>query len=317
MLAIPKKSNNKTSPILSFQHGTRFDNDNRPSNAASKNPISIANLAGVGYITSAPDYMGYGKSLGHSTTPPYIHFQSYVNASIDMLRASKAFLKKNKIAFNKQLFLAGYSEGGYATLALQKGIQEQFKSEFIVTASAAGAGPYDLKETAKFIAKKTNNEKPSFMSYVIKSYNDIYSLNAVDEIYQQQYVKAVNTVFDAKHTGGQINKSLTSNTKKLFKPAFLAALRGETGSHPIVNKIAENNIFDWKPESPTLLFHSKYDEVVPYLNSEHAHDAMQQNNTQNLTFERCGLSIVGTHVVCALPFIKSAKSFFNNYNPEL
>ncbi|MEE9444247.1 MAG: hypothetical protein V3V19_01140, partial [Cocleimonas sp.] len=68
LLSIPKKENNKTSPILSFQHGTRFDNDNRPSNAASKNPISIADLAGVGYITAAPDYMGYGESLGHTKT---------------------------------------------------------------------------------------------------------------------------------------------------------------------------------------------------------------------------------------------------------
>ena len=317
LLSIPKKENNKTSPILSFQHGTRFDNDNRPSNAASKNPISIADLAGVGYITAAPDYMGYGESLGHTKTPPYIHFQSYVNAGVDMLRASKTFLKKKKIAFNKQLFLAGYSEGGYATLAIQKGIQEQFSSEFIVTASAAGAGPYDLRETAKFIAKKVENNKPSFMSYVIKSYNDIYNVNAIDEMYQTQYVEAINTVFDALHTGGQINASLTSHTDQLFKPVFLAALRGETGTHKVIDKIAENNIFDWTPTSPTLLFHGKYDEVVPYLNSEHARDAMIKNGTQNLTFEGCGLDRLGTHVVCALPFIRRAKFFFEDYNPEL
>ena len=316
LLAIPQKTNNKTSPLLSFQHGTRFDNDNRPTSATSKNPISIADIAGVGYIVAAPDYLGYGASLKGGRTPSYIHFQSYVNASIDMLRASKAFLKKSHIAFNQQLFLMGYSEGGYATLSLQKGIQEQFDSEFTVTASAAGAGPYDLSETTKFLAKKAENESASFMSFVIKSYNDIYKLDAIDEMYQPKFVKPVNTVFDALHTGGEINKQLTRETEKLFKPDFLVKLRG-TGTHKIIDKIAENNIYNWTPKAPTLLFHSEYDETVPYLNSQNAYNAMIANDTQNVSLEKCGMNRFGTHVYCAPRFIARAKSFFDNYNPDL
>jgi pimeloyl-ACP methyl ester carboxylesterase len=313
LLAVPQKDPNKKSPLLSYQHGTRFKNENRPSN----NTEGLMQLAAQGYIVSAPDYLGYGDSLtkGH----PYIHASSYANAAIDMLRASKAFLSREKTPVNKQLFLAGYSEGGYATLALQQAIQKSYVGEFKVTASAAGAGPYHISATATFMFKKEKNNKPAFMNFVIQSYDDTYQLKQVATMYQPQYVNAINTVFDGLHSSGQINKSLTTETSKLFIPAFLATMRAGQGSkaHPLKEKLAENDIYDWKPVAPTLLFHSKYDEIVPYFNSEDAYEAMQNKGTQNISFKKCGLNRLGTHVACAAIYLRQAKFFFEDYNPEL
>jgi len=313
LLAVPQKDPNKKSPLLSYQHGTRFKNENRPSN----NTEGLMELAAQGYIVSAPDYLGYGDSLskGH----PYIIENSYANASIDMLRAVKTFLAKQKTPINKQLFLAGYSEGGYATLALQKAIQEKYSDEFTVTASAAGAGPYNISATATFMFKKEENKKPSFMNFVIKAYNDSYQLNLIDEMYRPRYVDGVNTVFDGLHSGGQINKALNTVTSQLFKPTFLATMRAGQGSmpHPLKEKLAENDIYDWKPIAPTLLFHSQYDEIVPYFNSADAIEAMQKLGTQNITLAKCGLNLLGSHVACAPVYLSRAKFFFDGYNPEL
>ena len=310
LLAIPQKKPNKKSPLLSYQHGTRFKDENRPSN----NTDGLMQLAAQGYIVSAPDYLGYGDSL--SNGHPYIHADSYANSAIDMLRATKAFLKRSKTPINKQLFLAGYSEGGYATLALQKAIQESYSDEFKVTASAAGAGPYNISETATFMFKKAENEKPAFMNFVIKSYNDTYQLGLINEMYQPQYVDAINTVFDGLHSSGEINKALTTKTAELFKAKFLSTMQN-SGKHILKEKLVKNNIYNWKPIAPTLLFHSKYDEVVPYFNSEDAYNAMQDRGTQNISFEKCNLNRLGSHVKCAAIYLRKAKFFFDNYNPEL
>jgi pimeloyl-ACP methyl ester carboxylesterase len=167
--------------------------------------------------------------------------------------------------------------------------------------------------------KKEENKKPAFMSFVIQSYNDYYQLNLIDEMYQAQYVDAINTVFDGLHSGGQINAALTTKTSKLFKPAFLATMRAGQGAnaHPLKDKLAENDIYDWKPTAPTLLFHSKYDEVVPYLNSKDAYQAMQNKGAQNISLANCGFNRLGSHVYCAAVYLRKAKFFFDGYNPEL
>ena len=41
-----------------------------------------------------------------------------------------------------ELFLLGYSEGGYATMALHRELQQFHSDEFTVTASAPMAGPW-------------------------------------------------------------------------------------------------------------------------------------------------------------------------------
>jgi len=310
LLAIPKKNSGEKSPLLSYQHGTIFLNSQAPSiSATSISGISI--LSGAGFIVSAPDYIGYGESA--AMLHPYIHAETLANSAIDMIRASKAFLKQKNIPLNPQLFLTGYSEGGYATLALQKKLQEAHSGEFIVTASAAAAGPFDLTETAKIIANKTTNNKPAFMSFVLKAYDNIYDLNIISEMYQPPYVNIINTYFDGKHSGSKITTDLSHTTSELFNAPFLTALQGDE-QHIIKDKLALNNIYDWKPTAPTRLFHGIHDEVVPYHNTEKVLDTMRKNGATNVSLGDCSLT---SHVACVAPFIIDTVSFFSGYAHDL
>ena len=313
LLGIPQKANAAKSPLLSYQHGTIFLDKQAPS-ISSSSANAIMTFAGTGYIISAPDFIGYGESAGQ--IHPYIHANSLASASLDMIKASKVFLQKNNIRTNNQLFLAGYSEGGYATLALQKAIQKNNANtagEFTVTASAAGAGPYDLTETTKILANKATNENPAYMSFLLKAYDTIYNLNKISDIYQAQYNNAINTVFDGNHSSSTINNSLTTTTENLFKPTFLEALRG-AGDHIIKEKLALNNIYDWKPTAPTRFYHSPNDEVVPYSNSQKALATMRANGATNIDLGDCFLN---THVQCAIPYVIDTLSFFDNYVNDL
>lgn len=310
LLAVPQKNSAEKSPLLSYQHGTIFLNSQAPSISASS-INGIMTLSGTGYIVSAADYIGYGESS--TKMHPYIHADSLASASIDMLRASKIFLDQKSIKFNSQLFLSGYSEGGYATLALQKKIQEDHSNEFAVTASAAGAGPFDLTETSKILANQVTNDDPSYMSFLLKAYDDIYQLNKISEIYQAKFVGIINSHFDGQHSGSDIDSKLSHTTSELFNAPFLAKLQG-TDQHIIKDKLALNNIYDWKPSAPTRFYHSPNDEIVPYSNSQKALSAMNAKNAANVNLVDCPFS---THVNCAFPYVLDTLNFFSTYANDL
>ena len=310
LLSIPKKDFGEKSPLLSYQHGTIFLNAQAPSNS-STSASAIMKLAGTGYIVSAADYIGYGESSGQ--IHPYVHADSLANTSIDMLRASKTFLTSKQVRINDQLFLSGYSEGGYATLALQKSIQDKHSSEFIVTASVAGAGPFDLTETAKILANKITNEKPAYMSFLLKAYDVIYDLDNVSGMYQSQYVDTINTMFDGNHSTGTITDNLTTTTANLFNADFLEPLKG-TSDHVIKEKLALNNLYDWKPTSPTRFYHGKNDEIVPYINSQKAVSTMKANGASDVSLVDCPLN---THVQCIIFYAPYTLNFFSKYASDL
>ena len=310
LLSIPDKGKGQKSPILSYQHGTIFLNSQAPSNSRST-IAAINTLSGTGYIVSAPDYIGYGKSA--SQMHPYIHANSLATASIDMLRASQIFIAEKGLKTNGQLFLAGYSEGGYATLAMQKMLQEKHTDEFTITASAAGAGPFDLTETAKILANRTVNDQPAYMNFLLKAYDSIYQLGNVNEMYQAQYRTTINTFFDGNHSTSEINKNLNSHTAELFEPNFLATLQGDS-AHIIKDKLALNNLYDWKPNAPTRFYHSVDDAIVPYSNAVKALQTMRLNGAKNVSLGDCAF---GSHVNCAFPYVLDARDFFSNYANNL
>ena len=113
-------------PIISYQHGTIILDENAPSiTGATANNYEVLLIALVsspaGMITLFPDYEGLGDPDKYH---PYIIADSYTRAVVNMIRAVKnlsyILTNENRFQFNDQLYLFGYSEGGYATLAAQK-----------------------------------------------------------------------------------------------------------------------------------------------------------------------------------------------------
>jgi fermentation-respiration switch protein FrsA (DUF1100 family) len=258
-------------------------------------------LASSGFIVAAPDYIGYGvsKHLEH----PYEHASSLATASLDMLRASKEFFTKNKINYNNQLFVAGYSEGGYATMALHKLIEEQYPQEFTVTASAPGAGAYNKSAFAKDIL---NSDKPlSFINsylWVLQTYNTVYSLNRPYSYFlNQPYAKSVES------------KGLEAEVSQYPKQLFTQQFREEV----LLNKDAamlkafkDNDIYDWKPVAPVLLLHGTDDDFVPFYNSQSAYDAMRAKGASQVQLKRIE---EGNHFTSVAAYTLETFLFFSSF----
>jgi hypothetical protein len=157
-LPTPVSSNR---PVVSYQHGTIFLDSDAPSHLlTSPDGLIGAVLAGLGFISVLPDYLGFGDSA--SMLHPYLHAETLSSATVNMNRAARTFFTDPAISAttNGQLFLAGYSEGGYATLATQRVMEQSLSAEFSVTASEPGDGPYDLTGTAAYVVALANQVEP-------------------------------------------------------------------------------------------------------------------------------------------------------------
>jgi pimeloyl-ACP methyl ester carboxylesterase len=142
LIALPQKPSIHFSPILSFQHGTKFYNRDAPTQTIPSEETPEVITAGLGYIVLSADYVGYGAS--QSIEHPYLLARPSAYSVIDMLQAAQQWLDFHQYPHNQQLFLTGYSEGGYVTMAAHKLMQEEGSAPFNIVASVFGAGPYDL-----------------------------------------------------------------------------------------------------------------------------------------------------------------------------
>lgn len=287
-------------PMLSLQHGTIGSEGEAPSNYTSSveaNQFGSV-FASQGYIISAPDYVGYGaaKDVPH----PYEHRASLATASLDMLRAAREFLADNRVNWDKRLFLAGYSEGGYATMALQKKIEEETGDEFNLVASSCGAGAYD--KTA-FMREIINNPTSGVASinrlyiWVLQTYNRVYGLNRpMSDYFKEPYATQIAS-----------NGTVSVSLNQAFTDRFKQGINDGTDK-AFLDAVADNNVYDWKPRTPTRLYHGDADNTVFYLNSANAYAAMQQRGAANVTL----VPVRGAnHATALLTFITGTYDFFS------
>lgn len=167
-LFIPKGKTNLS--LLSLHHGTQTKRGRVGSVSPFFSPEGIIGAA-LGYYTLVPDYLGLGESY---TLHPYHHAETSANTAIDFIRAGREYARKEKIQLNGQVFLAGYSEGGFVTLATHREIEKFYQNEISVTASAPMAGAYDLNLTAHTIIQQGTYNQPSYLAYFLVAYNQIY-----------------------------------------------------------------------------------------------------------------------------------------------
>lgn len=289
-------------PLVSYQHGTIFDDKQAPSYYTQDGEGTIASLlASLGYIVAAPDYIGYGASNNLPHT--YEQREGLATACLDMLRASKESITQLKANWNKNVFIAGYSEGGYATMSLQKKIEDEFPNEFNLKASSCGAGAYNKTLSFKtFISTKSSGDPQHNASYiwVLLTYNNIYKLNRPMSAY---FIEP----FATQITKEQQNARISGNFASLLSDAVKKGINDGTDT-TLLNAVKDNDVFDWKPKTPTQLYHGTADTYVPFFNSQTAVDAMKKRGATNVEL----ISIQGgEHGSSVQTYLLGTLSFFS------
>ncbi|WP_288727312.1 alpha/beta hydrolase, partial [uncultured Psychrobacter sp.] len=156
-----------------------------------------ANFAAQGYIVVAPNYAGYDESkLDYH---PYLVAQQQSTDMVDALDSARSIIERkkrtndanySKIDDSGKLFIAGYSQGGYVTMATARLLEAQKKP---VTAIAPSSGPYALAAFGDEIFRGNVNIGASRFAPLLgiglqAKYSNIYSKKS--DIFLDKYADA-------------------------------------------------------------------------------------------------------------------------------
>jgi predicted esterase len=303
-LSIP--SGQKNLPLLSFHHGT----ETQRSDVASQNPIAEETFesvltASLGYYSLQPDYLGFGSS----TEPhPYLVAGALADEVVDFILACRSYANSRNISLNGQVFLCGYSEGGFVTLAAQKEIEQNYSQEIKITASAPMAGPYDMLLTAQTILKENIYPAPENMAFVFYAYNNIYVWNKLNYIFNSPYAENIPQLFNGSYSTDQIDAALPDSINELLKQTFIDSLL-QNEEPTITNAFINNSLINWTPSSPTQFYQGDADEIVPYENSVEAFNYFLSKG--------CNVKLTtihgGTHESSGTPSFIDALTWFQSF----
>lgn len=296
VVVVPKKPQGFRSPLLSFQHGTIFYDREAPSNdKAATAPPSI--IASQGYIVLAADYIGYGASLG--TDHPYLRADASAASVIDFIVAARQWLAEQAIPTNEQLFLTGYSEGGYVTLVAQRELERQGTP---LTAVVAGAGPYDLQYTLDTLlnTKAVLSALGGSVSKWLSSFRP-----ATD--YAAKYPGKI----DEARVDTLLYFLIPQDSDVEFDKTFLMDWMAEDA-----DALRANSVYDWQALSPTRLTHGRDDATVPFDNSNRALNAMRKRGTQDIELVEC-IAQPADHTNCIPPYGAALVTYFSSFANDL
>ncbi|WP_227687043.1 lipase family protein [Spirosoma arboris] len=291
----------KAYPLLSFQHPTAYSNAEAPSgtNFASPSFSYPLYFATHGYIVACPDYIGYG--ITDKIPHDYEYRQSLANATVDMLLATKEFLAQKSLTWAGKVFLAGYSEGGYATLSAQKLLENTYSTEFQLAGSSCGAGPYAMPAFFDYLTKKQTSGGVANYLYIweVLSYDRIYALNKpISYYFKSPYAEQITQSIDNA-------RSITASFDQLCTDQFKADVLNPSSSFR--KALNDNDLTNWSTQTPTQLIHSQQDEIIPFLTSLQTYTAMKQQGSSKLSLVALA---TGFHVPTEVIFMRRSLNWF-------
>ena len=300
LVVLPKTT--QSVGMLSFHHGTITKYDDAPSNfsAGDYNTIAYAAMASVGFIGVIPDYLGFGSST--SVLHPYYVEDLMASSIIDLLKASVELSQEKNITFNGKLFLAGYSEGGYATMAAHKAIEENGLDGFTLIASFPAAGAYDIKGIQEAIFAEEYYDDPHYIAYLARAYQVQYERDELlTDFFKEPYASRIPELFNGQRGAGEINAQLTTKISDLIQTDVLNNIDSDPKYSYLIDAFNENSLTDWKPDVRMFMYHGLSDKTVPYQNSVDTFEKLIANGASTSTVTLTSLE--GTHSSAIEPYI--------------
>lgn len=267
-------------PLSSYQHGTVALKTNVPSHLNSETNLGVL-YASAGFATTMPDFIGLGDSPGLHL---YVHADSEASASLDLIQAAEGLQEELGFNLDGQLFLWGYSQGGHATLALQRLIETEYAEDYTITASAPMSGPYDISGVqAEYLTADEDYPTPGYLPYVVLSYQEVYGTlyDELEDIFLPEYAAIIPELFDGTVSMGVINSNFPSVPSQCLLPEVFEAFETDP-QHPIRVALEDNDLYNWTPTAPTNLYYCEGDDQVSYLNAIVALDAFIANGSTSV-----------------------------------
>ncbi|MCE3263489.1 MAG: hypothetical protein K0R43_2568 [Pseudoduganella sp.] len=294
-------------PVLLYAHGTSTAKDHDMARLRGEAKLVAALFTAQGYIVVAPNYAGYqGSSLPYH---PYLNAEQQAADMIDALRAARTAMASMKVQPGPQLFLTGYSQGGFVALATQRAMERD--GEFKVTAVAGLSGPYAMARLADTVFGGQPNAGITFYLPLIATSAQragaaIYS--KPEELYEGQYASGIETLLPTRLKAKELVKqgklpkralfardsqpqasgaSAFFSSPHLVRTSYREAYLRDLAAHPcddgdctpannLRKWMLKNDLRSYTPHSPLLLCGGSKDPTVPFFNTTAAAEYFSQ-----------------------------------------
>ncbi len=275
-------------PVLLYAHGTSTDkNKNMAAPTDGEAALVAAMYAAQGYIVVAPNYAGYEAS----TLPyhPYVNMEQQAQDVVDALTAARKGFSAVGATASDKLFVAGYSQGGFVSMAAQRKLQ---LAGTPVTAGAHSSGPYALGQyvDANFLGRVALGATafaPLLSTSFQRAYGDIYRTPA--DMYETAFSTGIETLLPSttpidnlfstgklpatflfEGTAPDPRLALFFGTPNLIKTSYRQALLADFAAntaapqHPLRVAAYKNDLLqqNWTPNRSMLLCGGNADPTV-------------------------------------------------------
>ncbi len=288
---------NRRMPIVIYSHGTSLLKDGVASGFGGHEWIlGAAAAAYYGFAVAMPDQPGMGGD--GSSFHPYCHGKSLAYAIVDGIGAIRdrfsedPFVADGQYAWDGRIFLMGYSEGGYATLAAAREMETHRDAYggdlgFQLAGSACMAGPFDVSGTTRrqILARDRPFRHPFFIPYVLLGYHAVYGgvMNPLEtlnprllatredgNILQWSNGFADGLLVDSRIAARMGRAPGTVVLRDLLNPDWIARDLEDPAfaTSPVRGILEENDVAaGWAPTRPILFCQSPDDKDVPLGNT--------------------------------------------------
>jgi len=203
---------------------------------------------------------------------------------VDLLVAANNWRRRSGVAGNGQLFLAGYSEGGYATMAAQRAIEagtlagravsDALRRDLVV--AVPGAGPYHLAATLDALLEQIRDDNP-FLAALI----------------DPGFLRHMGSGLRAEVRRLLVRRLIPDGADVAFDTRFIEPFLDD--HRDVIEQ--QSNVHDWKPSIALRLFHGREDRTVPYVSSTSTLQAMSGRAGHDVSLSDCHAVPAG-HLEC-------------------
>ena len=306
---VPQVEEGQALPVVQYNHGTAFKMRGEGSYDYNGEKDVATFYATDGYAIAWQDYIGLGKVNDHFH--PYQHAETEGRSGYDLLRALREVNLELDIAWNDQLFVTGYSQGGHAAMAVHKYIQEHPEANLSVTASSPMSGAYDMAG-AQSVTMFQEYTQPWYLPYLIYGYESIYDEieGPTEAVFKPPYDTLIPNMYDGNHDRFDFNKVLPSIPAEMVVDSIVNLFKTDSNFF-FTRLLKENALWNWVPESPMQICYCKADEEVFYKNAIVAHEYMKENGAIHNRLRHSGKKF--NHFDCAGFSAIYTKFYFDSF----
>ena len=281
-------------PLVLYQHGTETRHRFVPYFGKGDETLFGAMAAELcGFVVAMPDGDGMGADdSGHRHA--YCQAETTAACALDMIRAVRdgevdtgSIFDDIHYTWDGEIYLVGYSEGGYITMAAVKELSTNPEYKDIkLTGAACMGGPLDLATTIRGLLSASAGpyDRPYIPAYFISGWEELYpgvvdvnqalnpallkrkpeldnNTNLVDWLKSGLSGDEITPMIQARLTG---SASKAAPARQVMNEDWLKKTI-EVPNSPLNQLLEANSLVkgNWTPSAPVLLVHDPYDKTVP------------------------------------------------------